>query len=101
MPTFRLDGKNLVYFSAFKTYIGFYPTPSGITRFKKELTGYHGKGSVQFPLTRPLPYDLVSRIVSFRVKEIKKKKITLHDVHVLSIVWWITKKTLLIRCPLL
>ena len=73
MPTFRLNGKNLVHFAAFKTHIGFYPTPSSITRFKKELTGYaQGKGSVQFPLTQPIPYDLVSRIVSFRVREIKE-----------------------------
>jgi uncharacterized protein YdhG (YjbR/CyaY superfamily) len=74
MPTFRLNGKNLVHFAAFKTHIGFYPTPSGITMFKKELTGYiHGKGSVQFPLIQPIPYGLVSRIVSFRVRETKEK----------------------------
>ncbi len=70
MPTFRLNGKNLVHFAAFKNHIGFYPIPSGITAFKKELSVYkQGKGSVQFPLDRPLPYDLVKRIVLYRVKE--------------------------------
>ena len=70
MPTFKLNGKNLVHFAAFKNHIGFYPIPSGITAFKKELSVYtQGKGSVQFPLDKPLPYDLVKRIVMYRVKE--------------------------------
>ena len=70
MPTFKLIGKNLVHFAAFKNHIGFYPIPSGITAFKKELSAYaQGKGSVQFPLDKPLPYDLVKRIVMYRVKE--------------------------------
>ena len=70
MPTFKLNGKNLVHFAAFKHHIGFYPVPSGITAFQKELSVYKlGKGSVQFPLDKPLPYDLVKRIVLFRVKE--------------------------------
>jgi uncharacterized protein YdhG (YjbR/CyaY superfamily) len=56
MPTFRLNSKNLVHFVSFKTHIGFYPTPSSITTFKKELNGYaHRNGSVQFPLTQPIP----------------------------------------------
>ena len=72
MPTFRLNGKNLVHFAAFKNHIGFYPTPSGIEAFKKELSSYKGaKGSVQFPLNKPIPYDLVKKIVMFRVKEKK------------------------------
>ena len=69
MPTFKLNG-NLVHFAAFKSHIGFYPVPSGIEAFKKELAVYkQGKGSVQFPLDQPLPLKLITRIVKFRVKE--------------------------------
>jgi uncharacterized protein YdhG (YjbR/CyaY superfamily) len=69
MPTFVLNG-NLVHFAAFKAHIGFYPVPSGIEAFKKELSVYpQGKGSVQFPLDQPMPYDLIRRIVEFRVQE--------------------------------
>jgi uncharacterized protein YdhG (YjbR/CyaY superfamily) len=71
IPTFKLNGKNLVHFSAFKEHIGFYPTPSGITKFKKELSAYEGaKGSVKFPLTKPIPYALIGKITQFRVKEV-------------------------------
>ena len=73
MPTFFLNG-NLVHFAAFKKHIGFYPTPSGIEAFKKELSVYDGaKGSVQFPIDEPMPLKLISRIVKFRVAENKKK----------------------------
>lgn len=73
MPTFTLKG-NLVHFAAFKNHIGFYPAPSGIEAFKKELSGYDGaKGSVQFPIAKPIPFDLISKIVEFRVKENLKK----------------------------
>ena len=69
IPTFTLNG-NLVHFSAFKTHIGFYPTPTGVEKFKKELSRYEGaKGSVKFPLDKPIPYALISKIVEFRVKE--------------------------------
>ncbi len=69
MPTFYLHG-NLVHFAAFKTHMGFYPVPSGIEKFKEELSQYKGgKGSVQFPLDQPIPYDLIHRITLFRVKE--------------------------------
>ncbi len=69
MPTFTLNG-NLVHFAAFKTHIGFYPAPTGIEEFQAELSAYKGaKGSVQFPLDKPIPYDLISRIVRFRVDE--------------------------------
>lgn len=69
MPTFFLKG-NLVHFAAFKNHIGFYPAPRGIEEFKGELSMYKGaKGSVQFPLDQPLPLDLVSRIVRFRVAQ--------------------------------
>jgi uncharacterized protein YdhG (YjbR/CyaY superfamily) len=69
MPTFDLNG-NLVHFAAYKNHIGFYPTPSGIAAFQQELSRYPGaKGSVQFPITEPLPLDLIARIVTFRVTE--------------------------------
>lgn len=69
IPTFRLEG-NLVHFAAFKNHIGFYPTASGIKNFKKELAAYKtAKGSVQFPVERPIPYGVITRIVKFRVKE--------------------------------
>jgi uncharacterized protein YdhG (YjbR/CyaY superfamily) len=75
MPTFKLNGKNLVHFAGYKNHIGFYPVPSGISAFKKELSQYkQGKGSVQFPIDKPVPYDLVKKIVIFRVKENTKKK---------------------------
>ena len=71
IPTFKLNGKNLVHFSAFKEHIGFYPTPTGIEKFKKELSAYDGaKGSVKFPLNKPIPYGLITKIVQFRVKEV-------------------------------
>lgn len=71
IPTFKLNGKNLVHFSAFKEHIGFYPTPMGIEKFKKELSAYEGaKGSVKFPLNKPIPYALIMKIVQFRVKEV-------------------------------
>jgi uncharacterized protein YdhG (YjbR/CyaY superfamily) len=82
IPTFKLNGKNLVHFSAFKEHIGFYPTPTGIEKFKKELSAYEGaKGSVKFPLNKPIPYALITKIVQFRVKEVSaqttpKKKST-------------------------
>lgn len=73
IPTFKLNDKNLVHFAAFKNHIGFYPTPSGIEAFKKELSQYKvAKGSVQFLLNRPIPYDLLEKIVIFRSKEILK-----------------------------
>ena len=74
MPTFTLNG-NLVHFAAFKNHIGFYPTPSGIEAFKRELAPYKmAKGSVQFPIDRPLPLPLIRRIVAFRVKENLERK---------------------------
>ena len=69
IPTFLLKG-NLVHFAAYKKHIGFYPTPSGIEQFKDKISAYEwAKGSVQFPLDKPIPYDLISRITEFRVKE--------------------------------
>ena len=69
MPTFALKG-NLVHFAAWKNHIGFYPTPSGTRAFEHELSIYEGaKGSVKFPIEKPLPLELISRIVKFRVAE--------------------------------
>lgn len=69
IPTFTLKG-NLVHFAAFPQHIGFYPTPTGIEAFRDELAVYEGaKGSVRFPLDQPMPFDLISRIVQFRVQE--------------------------------
>ena len=73
MPTFALKG-NLVHFAAWKNHIGFYPTPTGTQEFRKELSIYQGaKGSIQFPIDKPLPLDLISKIVRFRVAENLKK----------------------------
>ena len=69
MPTFTLNGY-LVYFAAYKNHIGFYPAPIGIEKFKNEISEYEsGKGTLQFPLDKPIPYDLISEIVVFRVQE--------------------------------
>jgi uncharacterized protein YdhG (YjbR/CyaY superfamily) len=69
IPTFTLKG-NLVHFAAFKKHLGFYPTPSGIEAFQEQLSGYAGaKGSLKFPLDRPIPYDLIAEITRFRVQE--------------------------------
>jgi uncharacterized protein YdhG (YjbR/CyaY superfamily) len=79
IPTYKLHG-NLVHFAAFERHIGFYPGPSGIEQFKDDFSAYkNAKGSVQFPLGQPLPLELISRVVRFRVEEnmvkIKQKKI--------------------------
>ncbi|GGH12576.1 DUF1801 domain-containing protein [Sphingobacterium alkalisoli] len=70
MPGYKTNKKPLVYFAAFKNHIGFYATPSGHSEFKDDLAKYkQGKGSVQFPLDQPMPYELMERIVKFRVVE--------------------------------
>ena len=69
MPAFVLNG-NLVYFAAWKKHIGLYPAPSGLEAFKEELSRYEGsKGAVKFPIDQPLPLDLISKIVRYRVAE--------------------------------
>jgi uncharacterized protein YdhG (YjbR/CyaY superfamily) len=74
MPAYKYLGKPLVYFAGYKNHIGFYATPTGHEAFKKELSIYkQGKGSVQFPLDKPLPLRLVTRIVKFRVKKNEEK----------------------------
>jgi len=75
MPTFKLSGERLAYFSAWKNHIGFYSIPEGNEAFRKELSPYAGeKGSLRFPLDKPIPYDLVKKIVMFRMREIRQKK---------------------------
>ncbi len=74
MPTFYYNG-NLVHFAAFERHIGFYPTPSGIVEFQDELKKYHtSKGAIQFPIDEPLPLELVTRIVKFRVAQNAERK---------------------------
>jgi len=71
MPAYKLKGKPLVYFGGYRKHIGFYATPTGHSKFETELASYkQGKGSVQFPLKQPIPYELIGRIVAFRVSEI-------------------------------
>lgn len=73
MPSYKTNKKPLVYFAAFRNHIGLYATPSGHEEFKDELSHYkHGKGSVQFPLDKEIPYDLIEKIVRFRLEENKK-----------------------------
>ena len=73
MPSYKMNKKPLIYFAGCKNHIGFYATPTGHTAFIDELAQYkQGKGSVQFPLDKPIPYDLIKKIVKFRVNEIKK-----------------------------
>lgn len=71
MPTFKYKGKPLVYFGGWKEHVAIYPTPSGTKAFEKELAPYkHSKGTIQFALDQPVPYDLIKKIVAFRVHEI-------------------------------
>lgn len=73
IPTFVLNG-NLVHFAAFQKHIGFYPTPAGIEQFRDDLSAYvQAKGSVQFPLDSPIPYDLIRKMVTFRVQQNRRK----------------------------
>lgn len=70
MPSYKTFGKTLIYFAGYKNHIGIYATPSGHMEFKDELAKFkHGKGSVQFLLDKPIPYDLIKKIVRFRVEE--------------------------------
>lgn len=74
IPTFDLNGKHLVHFAAFKEHISFFPTPSPIPVFKKELTGYKtSKGTIQFQISKPIPFGLIKKITAFRVKEVEDR----------------------------
>ena len=73
MPAFKMHNKPLAYYAAHKTHIGFYPTPSPIVAFKKELKDYStSKGAIQFPIDKPMPVSLVKKLVTFRLTEISK-----------------------------
>lgn len=74
MPSYKYEGRPLVYFGGYKTHVGFYPTPSALIKFQKELSKYKtGKGTAQFPLDIPLPKTLIRAMVLFRVKENQAK----------------------------
>jgi uncharacterized protein YdhG (YjbR/CyaY superfamily) len=74
MPTFVLNG-NLVHFAAYKKHIGFYPAPTGIDAFIDDLAQFRtGKGTIQFPIDKPIPYDLITKVVKFRVVENLNKR---------------------------
>lgn len=74
IPTFTLNGKYLIYFAAWKKHVALYPAPRAHEKFKDELAAYEGgKGTVKFPLDRPIPFDLIRRIVKFKVKETLEK----------------------------
>ncbi|MDR1131802.1 MAG: DUF1801 domain-containing protein [Oscillospiraceae bacterium] len=73
IPTFDLNGRWLIHFGAFKKHIGFFPQPDGVAAFTDKLAGYKmSKGAIQFPLNKPVPYDLIAEITRFRVAAIKK-----------------------------
>ena len=82
IPTFNLNGTYLIYFAAYKKHIGFYPVPSEIDELDMEFASYKtsGKGTLQFPLDKPMPLDLITKLVRFKVKEnvekVEKKKQT-------------------------
>lgn len=72
MPTFTLKDKYLIYFAAYKKHIGVYPAPIGIAEFKEEFSNYKtGKGSIQFPLDHPMPFELISKIINFNIKKLE------------------------------
>ncbi len=77
MPTFKLKGRNLIHFGAWSDHIGIYPVPSGSDAFNKELAPYvKGKGTIQFPLSKPLPYPLLKQIVALRIEDINKRRVS-------------------------
>lgn len=79
IPTFKLNGKYLIYFAGFKKHVSLYPAPRSVAAFKKELLAYKGeKGTVQFPIDKPLPLSLIKKIVKFRVNENEEKNKSLN-----------------------
>ena len=74
MPSYKLNGKPLLYFACYKSHVGLYATPNVHMAFASELAGYkQGKGSVQFPLNQPIPYDLIGMIIEYKIEELKSK----------------------------
>ncbi len=99
MPTFELKG-NLVHFSANKSHIGFYPTPSGLMAYKKEISNYYNsKGAVQFPYEKPLPLELVTKITQFRVTENLEKALIKKNTRVCKMGHKYTKSSDCPTCP--
>ena len=75
IPTFRIDGKNVIHFAGFKNHVGVYPAPRGAEEFADELSRYKGgKGTVQFPLDKDIPYDLIERIARYRIAEFDRSR---------------------------
>lgn len=75
MPTLQINGKNVLHYAAYEKHIGFYPTPSGVKAFEKDLAKYKfSKGAIQFPIDKPLPMTLITKIAKFRIKESEVKK---------------------------
>ncbi|CAN5606526.1 DUF1801 domain-containing protein [soil metagenome] len=75
IPTFKLNKNYIIYFAAYKNHVSLYPAPRGVEAFKETLAAYKGgKGTVQFPLDKPIPLNLITRIVQFRIKEHPAKK---------------------------
>lgn len=75
MPTFRVSNTNLLHFAAYAHHIGFYPTPSAIEEFSEKLKMYKtSKGAIQFPLDKPIPYDLIKTMTKYRLKQVLEKK---------------------------
>lgn len=74
MPSYKLNGKPLLYFACYKFHVGLYATPNAHIAFAHELSGYkQGKGSVQFPLDQPIPYELIGKIIEFKIEELTSK----------------------------
>lgn len=74
MPAYKIHGKPLIYFAAYKNHIGVYATPEGHIEFSKELSMYkQGKGSVQFPINGTFPYELFERMLDFKLKQLSSK----------------------------
>jgi len=72
IPTFTLNGRYLIYFAAYKTHLSLYPAPVGVQEFEADMAAYRsGRGTLRFPYDRPVPFELIRRIVKFRVKESK------------------------------
>jgi uncharacterized protein YdhG (YjbR/CyaY superfamily) len=75
IPCFNLEGHYLIYFAGYKKHVSVYPAPRGDKAFKEELAQYKGgKGTVQFPLDKPIPYDLITRMVKFKIKQRQEEK---------------------------
>ena len=76
MPTFKLNKEYIIYFAGYKKHVSLYPAPRGVEAFKEILAGYKGgKGTVQFPLDKPIPYALITRITKYRLQKVKEKSV--------------------------